>query len=61
MSILKNCVGCGTCVVFCPKKAIKTYGVAIINKEKCVNCGICVKYCPIDAIKVDTTLTNDQY
>ncbi|CAB3287261.1 Ferredoxin [Methanocaldococcus lauensis] len=53
MEILNKCVGCGNCVVFCPKKAIKTYGVAIVDNDKCVNCGICAKYCPIDAIAID--------
>ncbi|ENN96055.1 ferredoxin [Methanocaldococcus villosus KIN24-T80] len=50
MKVLDKCVGCGICVVFCKRRAIRTYGRAIIDKDKCNNCGICVKYCPINAI-----------
>ncbi|WP_423792940.1 4Fe-4S binding protein [Methanocaldococcus indicus] len=53
IKILDNCVGCGTCVFSCQKRAIRTYGRAYIDKEKCVLCKICIKYCPIKAIKLE--------
>jgi len=53
IKILEKCVGCGNCVVFCPRRAIKTYGIAIVDKNRCSNCGICVRYCPINAIKIE--------
>jgi len=55
IKILEKCVGCGNCVVFCPRRAIKTYGVAIVDENKCSNCGICAGYCPINAIKIDAS------
>ncbi len=48
--VLNKCVGCGECVPFCPKDALRTYGKLIINKDKCTNCNHCINYCPIDAI-----------
>ncbi|WP_457612329.1 4Fe-4S binding protein [Methanocaldococcus sp.] len=48
-----NCVGCGVCVAFCKKRALKTDGRAYINKELCNNCNICVKYCPINALEAE--------
>ncbi len=51
--VLSNnlCVGCGTCVGFCPNSALEmvknrqTY-LPIISAEKCVNCGLCLQICP---------------
>lgn len=56
------CIGCGSCVPYCPMEAIilhedcqdkkqKTY--ANINPEDCVECSVCVRasVCPTDAIK----------
>ena len=59
INISKNkCVGCGTCIEICPKKAITLNdGVAIINVNKCVGCGLCIKSCPQNAIvKINETL-----
>lgn len=58
MNILKTirqnlCIGCGTCVVVCPKNALEIIendknGVYIpkINNKKCSQCGICIAVCP---------------
>ena len=56
------CIGCGSCVPYCPIEAIilhedcqgkkqKTY--AKINPEDCVECSVCIRasVCPTDAIK----------
>ena len=49
----KTCVGCGSCVVCCPKNAItlKNNSLALwlpnVNLNECINCGICVQKCPV--------------
>ncbi|KKH59371.1 hypothetical protein DU74_02215 [Methanosarcina mazei] len=47
------CAGCGTCIAFCPKEAIKLEinnkkGIYAprINENNCNKCGICYKVCP---------------
>ncbi|ADG13257.1 DUF362 domain-containing protein [Methanocaldococcus infernus] len=51
VKVNEKCVGCGICVPFCRKKALKTYGKLIIDKEKCINCKLCIKYCQINALE----------
>lgn len=57
----EKCVGCGTCVGFCPeasidvisnkqKKAISRKGTAEIDYEYCKGCGVCASVCPVKAI-----------
>ena len=58
----KKCIGCGTCVLFCPEACIKlrsnihpgknkkSKGVASINQEWCKGCGVCTIECPVKAI-----------
>ncbi len=43
----KLCLGCGQCEPVCPEKALKVWGVAIINDEECTECLICLGYCPV--------------
>jgi len=56
--ILKECIGCGVCVEFCPKNAIPQSligyisTIAEIDIEKCNECGDCVKVCSYGAIKI---------
>ena len=51
--ITDNCVGCDTCVKFCPVDAI--YGekkeVHVVNEDECIECGVCGKVCPKSAIE----------
>jgi ferredoxin len=49
--ITNKCVGCHTCKVFCPQKAI-FYGERKmeIDQDKCVQCGTCYNECPICVI-----------
>ena len=55
---IKNCIGCGACVEFCPKFAIP-YSVigfisslAEIDATKCDGCGKCVGQCPAKSIEI---------
>jgi len=48
----KTCVGCLSCVGFCPSKSMFfTDGVEL--PFKCIACGICVKPCPSGALKLE--------
>jgi Fe-S-cluster-containing hydrogenase component 2 len=49
--ITNKCIGCHTCKVFCPQKAIY-YGERKmeIDQDKCVQCGTCYNECPIGVI-----------
>ena len=48
------CKGCGICVAFCPKAALKLVGdKAVPVSELCVACGMCELYCPDLAISVE--------
>ncbi len=48
------CKGCGICVAFCPKKAMKLEnGKSTVDPAKCIACGMCELYCPDLAITVD--------
>ncbi|MDO8529539.1 MAG: 4Fe-4S binding protein [bacterium] len=60
----EKCLGCGTCVLFCPEAAIKlrpnvhpeknknSKGVASIDYDWCKGCGVCAVECPKKAIKM---------
>lgn len=47
----KDCCGCGTCALVCPKTAIKMrddehgFVYPVVHQELCVNCGLCKKVC----------------
>ncbi len=46
------CIACGSCVPYCPMKAINLGEVAVIDQDECVDCGVCFRagVCPTDAI-----------
>jgi len=48
-----DCVGCGCCILFCPKDAIMAAPRFFpeIDKEKCNFCMLCLGVCPENAIK----------
>ena len=54
MRILDDvCVGCESCVEFCPVNAISIIDDKVcVNEEECVECGVCLRanVCPVDAI-----------
>jgi pyruvate ferredoxin oxidoreductase delta subunit len=60
----EKCIGCGTCVKFCPEACIElinnekqelparhaTRSVAGVDYEWCKGCGVCAQVCPVKAI-----------
>jgi len=57
----KTCIGCGSCMPYCPVEAIFTSDMKTpkgkemraINLDQCVECGTCLRseICPVDAIE----------
>jgi 2-oxoacid:acceptor oxidoreductase delta subunit (pyruvate/2-ketoisovalerate family) len=55
--ISTKCIGCGTCVTFCPESCIRlvaknTKKQAKMDYDYCKGCGICAVVCPVRAIKM---------
>ena len=54
MKIGEACVGCGTCVPYCPVAAIRVGedNRARVDQDECVECGVCLNsgVCPVGAI-----------
>lgn len=55
----EKCIGCATCVGFCPEASITVVsdqgtankkGKAEIDYEYCKGCGVCAEVCPVKAI-----------
>lgn len=45
-----KCIGCVTCVTYCPTDAIRVRdGKAIILENRCIDCGECIRRCPSHA------------
>ena len=41
-----KCQGCGTCIRFCPFKALRLEdGKPVVDDTKCMGCGVCVSKC----------------
>lgn len=64
ISKIKDCYGCGVCVISCPERIIHLelnkdgfYAPKIDNLDKCINCGLCLKNCAFVDNKV--TVNND--
>ena len=52
VSKIKDCYGCGVCVISCPKNIVEikfnTKGFlepTIIDQTKCIECGLCLNNC----------------
>ncbi|MGI6605349.1 MAG: DUF362 domain-containing protein [bacterium] len=53
MKVGETCVGCGSCVDYCPVGAISLVdGQAQIDQDECVECGVCLRAqaCPVEAL-----------
>lgn len=57
----EKCIGCSTCVPYCPEAAITVIsgqgaenkkGKAEIDYEYCKGCGVCAQICPAKAIRM---------
>ena len=47
----EKCVGCGTCVSFCPEASVEIKDKkAEIDYDYCKGCGVCAEVCPLKAI-----------
>ena len=48
---VRDCQGCGACLLTCPEHAIRPEGGALlVRSDLCSGCGECVEVCPVDAI-----------
>ncbi len=48
--VSSKCVGCETCLKYCPAAAITKEGERALIGETCIGCGECISMCPIRAI-----------
>lgn len=47
----ERCIGCGTCVKFCPEAVISLKNKkALVDYYYCKGCGVCAEVCPVKAI-----------
>lgn len=46
------CTGCGTCVQYCPERAVTIRsGSCVLDESKCDLCGLCIRSCPYRLIR----------
>ena len=67
--IRDRCKGCGFCVEFCPRAALRTSDelsskgyslVEVADESKCLGCGLCTVLCPEFAISLEIVATKDR-
>lgn len=52
LEISSICIGCDSCNLVCPEKAVVSDGVSYaIDPWSCTRCGLCIEVCPVDCIK----------
>jgi len=50
-TITEACIGCETCIQYCPQNCI-TAGIPYhIQQEHCLRCGACMEKCPVSAVR----------
>lgn len=51
----EKCLGCGTCLLVCPRAVlVRSDGkVRIADRDSCMECGACATNCPAEAIHVE--------
>ncbi|MFC2003090.1 indolepyruvate ferredoxin oxidoreductase subunit alpha [Chloroflexota bacterium] len=48
-----ECIGCGTCIEWCPVDALTIEGDhAVVDEDWCIGCGVCVPQCTNSAAKL---------
>jgi len=58
----KRCIGCSSCVMRCPEKALKLTPDGIItDRALCTLCGACAEVCPTDAIEISGAVYTVDY
>ena len=49
-----RCIGCGECVLVCPRSAIRIENQrSAIDRDRCIGCFECMTICPEQAIDID--------
>jgi len=57
-----KCVGCGTCIKWCPKQAISLSDKqAKIDHDVCIGCGECISSCPTRVINPQWDTNMDEF
>ena len=54
------CVGCGRCVIFCPREALSAWGYLEIDYEKCTDCFCGVYHFDCRAPVMETEIIMDR-
>ncbi len=56
----QNCVGCGSCTLWCPTNAIRisNENYPVVDTKKCISCKICIHECPIAELIVDKLIAS---
>ena len=49
--ISERCIGCGTCVKYCPQACIREGKPFVIEQEHCLHCANCKEHCPVQAVE----------
>ncbi len=50
---VRGCVKCGSCVIWCPEKAVKLTSNGPLPRVPCSSCRICIENCPISEMLVE--------
>jgi NAD-dependent dihydropyrimidine dehydrogenase PreA subunit len=50
----EKCMGCGTCLLVCPRAVLSPANgkIEIADRDACMECGACSRNCPVEALSV---------